>query len=140
MKKDMWCAFKSIGAVKIKQPKERALDRLYCYVQRELSGFPTTAYVISKSLKSQVIYEKQGRLIKVEDFIQGGCTIISQPVTKKSMVLHFGCHSTTLGKSCIPAASSTDLPQIFSEQKAGILAGALTASDNHGHFLSIVRG
>ena len=24
----MWCAFKSIGAVKIKQPKERALDRL----------------------------------------------------------------------------------------------------------------
>jgi hypothetical protein len=28
MKKDMWCAFKSIGAVKIKQPKERALDRL----------------------------------------------------------------------------------------------------------------
>lgn len=29
MKKDMWCAFKSIGAVKIKQPKERALDRLH---------------------------------------------------------------------------------------------------------------
>jgi len=28
MKKDMWCAFKSIGAVKIKQPKDRALDRL----------------------------------------------------------------------------------------------------------------
>jgi hypothetical protein len=28
MKKDMWCAFKSIGAVKIKQPKELALDRL----------------------------------------------------------------------------------------------------------------
>jgi hypothetical protein len=28
MKKDMWCAFKSIGSVKIKQPKERALDRL----------------------------------------------------------------------------------------------------------------
>ena len=24
----MWCAFKSIGAVKIKQPKDRALDRL----------------------------------------------------------------------------------------------------------------
>jgi hypothetical protein len=24
----MWCAFKSIGAVKIKQPKELALDRL----------------------------------------------------------------------------------------------------------------
>jgi hypothetical protein len=29
MKKDVWCAFKSIGAVKIKQPKERALDRLF---------------------------------------------------------------------------------------------------------------
>jgi len=37
----MWCAFKSIGAVKIKQPKDRALDRLHYYLQRELSGFPT---------------------------------------------------------------------------------------------------
>ena len=25
----LWCAFKSIGAVKIKQPKECALDRLH---------------------------------------------------------------------------------------------------------------
>jgi hypothetical protein len=49
----MWCAFKSIGAVKIKQPKERALDRLHYYVQRELSGFPTAGKFTSESLKRQ---------------------------------------------------------------------------------------
>jgi hypothetical protein len=35
MKKDMWCAFKSIGAVKIKQPKELALDRFLCTSSNE---------------------------------------------------------------------------------------------------------
>jgi hypothetical protein len=53
MKKDLWCAFESIGAVKIKQPKDRALDRLHYYLQRELSGFPTVNKYTSKSLKSQ---------------------------------------------------------------------------------------
>jgi hypothetical protein len=49
----MWCAFKSIGAVKIKQPKELALDRLHYYVQRELSGIPTMGNITSDSENRQ---------------------------------------------------------------------------------------
>jgi hypothetical protein len=57
MKKDLWCAFESIGAVKIKQPKDRALDRLHYYLQRELSGFPTGHKSTSESPNRQAILE-----------------------------------------------------------------------------------
>ena len=45
MKKNMWCAFKSIGAVKIKQPKERALDRLHYTCNENFLAFLQSATI-----------------------------------------------------------------------------------------------
>jgi len=57
----MWCAFKSIGAVKIKQPKDRALDRLLSTSSNE--NFLAFLQELTISVNHQTVKEYWSKVV-----------------------------------------------------------------------------